>query len=241
MADLSFLQQIPGTVDKINRAYEEARKPRGYLGLSHAGHECKRCLWYMHNGYEGKSIEGRVLRLFQLGNVVEDQVVADLKQAGCTVTYQQREVVFTQENTRLIGHIDGIVKGLVEAPETAHLFECKSASKKKFDELLKLGSYELWNETYRWQIQFYLLGLGLKRAAVFVYCKDDSRLYMERIRVDKDATLAKLQSVFDAITSPIEPERLCPKADYYKAKWCSYHDECFCVKTNRTTVNDAWL
>lgn len=241
MADLSFLQQIPGTVDLINGAYETARKPRGYLGLSQAGHPCKRYLWYMHNGHIGKAIEGRVLRLFQLGNVIEDQVIADLRTAGCVVTDQQREVVFTQEKTRLVGHIDGIVKGLVEAPETEHLFECKSANKKKFDGLLKLGSYEQFNEIYYWQVQFYMLGLGLKRAAVFVYCKDDSRLYMERIRADKEATVEKLQSVFEAITSTVEPERLCPRADYYEAKWCDFHGICFgCADAVITEQNGLW-
>lgn len=240
MADLSFLQQIPGTVDAINRAYEQERKPRGYLGLSQAGHECKRFLWYTHKGEIGTQPDGRVLRLFQLGNVIEDQVIGDLAMAGCMVYHQQREVVFTQDGVTMVGHIDGIVKGLVESPETPHLFECKSASKKKFEELLKLGSYEQWNETYRWQLQFYMLGLGLKRAAAFVYCKDDSRLYMERIKLDKEATIAKLQSVFEAITSPIEPERLCPRADHFKAKWCPYYAQCFGESSKKSWGDDPW-
>jgi CRISPR/Cas system-associated exonuclease Cas4 (RecB family) len=227
MADLSFLQSQSGTVDLINLHYEQARQPRHHLGLSQAGHECKRNLWYTHKGEQEKDIEGRVLRLFQLGNVLEDQMIADLRACGMLVYGQQKEVTFTQGGVTLVGHIDGIVNGLVEAPSTPHLFECKSASKKKFDELLKLGSYEKWNPVYGWQVQFYMVGLRLKRAVVFVYCKDDSSLYMERIRVDKEATVERLQSVFEAITSPIEPDRLCKRADFYLAKWCPFHDQCF--------------
>ena len=239
MADLSFLDQIPGTVDLINRAYEKERKPRKHLGLSQAGHPCKRYLWYTHNGYQGKPIEGRVLRLFQLGNLLEDQVVADLSMAGVFVYHSQREVVFTQDGVRLIGHIDGIATGLAESPATPHLFECKCASKKKFDELLKCGSYAVWNEIYGWQIQFYLLGLGLKRAVVFVYCKDDSRLYMERIKADKKATVEKLQQVFEAITGDV-PERMCPREDYYKAKFCDYQETCFGCSVKPKSDNWRW-
>jgi len=240
MADLSFLHQQPGTVDAINRAYERARKPRGYLGLSQAGHECRRYLWYMHQGEIGEQPEGRVLRLFELGELVESQVIGGLSMAGCLVYHQQREVVFTQGEVRLVGHIDGIVIELVEAPNTPHLLEIKSASKKKFDELLKLGNYEKWNEVYRWQIQFYMMGLRLKRAAVFVCCKDDSRLYMERIKLDKQAATERLQRVFEAITSPLEPERACPRADYYKAKWCQHYAQCFGLSVPVSRGADPW-
>lgn len=226
MASLEFLQEA-GTLAKIDQAYVQQRKPRGYLGLSQAGHPCKRHLWYEHNGYESEPIDGRVLRLFQLGNLIEDQVIADLSLIGCLVYHQQREVVFTQDGVRLVGHIDGIVIGLHESPNTPHIFECKSASKKKFDELLKAGSYEKFNEVYFWQVQFYMLGLGLKRAAAFVYCKDDSRLYMERIKLRKQETVDRLASIFEAVTSPIEPDRLCPRADNYQAKWCKFKGVCW--------------
>ncbi len=227
MADLSFLQKQAGSIDAMDLLYEAQRKPRGYLGLSQCGHECKRFLWYTHKGYEGKLIEGRILRLFQLGNILEDQVVADLRACGFRLYHSQRSVVFTQDGIKLTGHIDGIINGLIEAPVTPHLFECKSASKKKFDELKKKGSYRKWNEVYFWQLQFYMLGLKLKRAAAFVYCKDDSRLYMERIKLDREATINKLNTVFEAITSPIEPDRKCPRADFYKAKFCDYYKICF--------------
>jgi hypothetical protein len=227
MADLSFLQEQPGTLDAINLWYESQRKPRHHLGLSQAGHKCKRYLWYTHNGHEGKSIEGRILRLFQLGNVLEDQVVFDLRACGFFISQSQREVVFTQDGIELRGHIDGIIEGLIESPATPHLFECKSASKKKFEELLKKASYRAWNETYYWQVQVYMLGLKLKRAAVFVYCKDDSRMYYERIKLDREATIDKLNNIFEAITSPVEPERACPRADNFEAKWCDYYKECF--------------
>lgn len=167
------------------------------------------------------------MRLFALGDAIERLVIGDLCMAGCQVYHQQQEVEFSQGEVRLVGHIDGKVIGLAEAPKTPHLFECKSAKLKKFEALLKLSDYRAWNEVYFWQVQFYMLGLGLHRAAVFVYCKDDSRLYMERIKLERQATIERLQRVFEAVTSPIEPERVCPRADDWQAKWCPYHDRCW--------------
>jgi len=240
MADLSFINAAPGTIDLINRHYEEARRPRHHLGLSQAGDECPRKIWFIHKGFQGKEIEGRVLRLFQMGNLIEDQVVADLRAAGMLVHDSQREVRFSQDGVTLIGHIDGIVHGLVESPATPHLFECKSANDKKFKELVKLGDYYAWNPTYGFQVQAYMLGLNLKRAVVFVYNKNDSSMYMERIRIDKEATVQKLNSIFEAITSPVAPDRICPRADFFKAKFCSYFDRCFGLAQGKAKVV-SWI
>lgn len=236
MADLSFLQAIPGTVDAINRAHEAARQPRRRLGLSQAGHECPRYLWYRHHGHAGDQPSGRVLRLFELGDAVENLIIGDLSMAGCLVYHQQRQVVFTQDGVRLEGHIDGIVRGLVEAPETPHLFEAKSSSDKRFRELLKLGSYEEWDEKYSFQVQAYMLGLNLTRAAVFVYNKNTSELYFERIRLRKEEIFKKLQHVFDVITGEL-PDRMCQREDFYKAKFCSFRNVCF---GDRAPVSDSW-
>lgn len=236
MADLSILYESQrGSTDLVDLCYEAHRVERDYLGLSACGAECKRHLWYVYQGRPQKPIEGRVLRLFQLGNIIEDQVVEDLTAAGFPVKDSQREVVFTQEEYILKGHIDGIVTGLIEAPKTEHLFECKSCSLKKFKELQKAiaehgktgPAYRQWNEVYYWQVQFYMLGLKLKRAAAFIYCKDNSELVLLRIKLDRQGTIDKLQSVFETIRSPIAPDRTCPRADFFKAKWCPHYHTCF--------------
>lgn len=241
MVDLTTVfEDVPSTIKSIDDQYEAFNEPRTHLGLSQAGHPCKRRLWYQHHGYIGEQPEGRVLRLFRLGDMIEDAVIADLILAGIKHWGSQDEVVFTQEGVRLVGHIDGKVLGLIEAPKTIHLFECKSANKKKFEELLKKGSYAEWNEVYGWQVQFYMLGLKLRRAVVFVYCKDDSRLYMERIKLDREATIKKLRSVFEAITSPVEPDRKCPREDFYQAKFCPFQADCFGKKKEPAKLEMPW-
>lgn len=226
MTNIAEVVNEVSTVKAVDLWYEADRKPRTRLGLSQCGHKCPRYLWYCHHGYSGEQPEGRILRLFHLGNLLEDQTIADLRATGCIVHSQQRQVNFEYEDIALTGSIDGIIEGLVEAPKTPHLFEHKTASLKKYNELMKKG-YREWNESYYWQVQFYMLGLKLKRAAVFVYCKDDSRLYMERISLDKDATIDRLRDVFRAISMDTEPERSCPRADWWEAKFCTFYGVCF--------------
>ncbi len=226
MANIAEILEQASTVADVDKFYVRGFKQRRRLGLSQAGHKCQRFLWYKHRGFDEPVPEGRVLRLFQLGNMLEDQTIEDLAQAGLTVHSCQKQVDFQYDDMELTGSIDGIVEGLVEAPKTPHLFEHKTCSKKKYEELLKKG-YRAWNDVYYWQTQFYMLGLGLKRAAAFVYCKDDSRLYMERIKLDRDATIERLQTVFEAIEKPSPPCRACPRMDHWEAKFCPFYEECF--------------
>lgn len=224
MSDLTTL--LPGTVEHINKHYEETNVARSRLGLSECGHKCPRYLWYAHHGTPAEQPDGRVLRLFQLGNILEEQTIRDLMDSGIAHYSCQKEVVFEDGDVKLTGHIDGIVLGLIEAPKTEHLFEHKTCSLKKYKELLKNG-YRGFSESYYWQLQFYMLGLGLTRAAAFVYCKDNSELYMERIKLDKGETTRKLIDVFAAIQQEEPPERVCPSAGWFEAKWCKYREECF--------------
>ena len=130
------------------------------------------------------------------------------------------------EPLQACGHIDGIIEGLVESKQP-HLFECKSSSEKRFNDLKKVG-YEKWDEKYRAQIHVYMLLLKLKRCLVWVENKNTSEVYTERISVDNEYAVVLLERVFNAIKGTI-PERSCPNSSWYEAKWCGYYNECFSI------------
>ena len=226
MVDLSNVigQGSPGKA--VEAYYYASQEQRGYLGLSECGHECKRFLWYRHHGYPSAQIDGRALRLFQLGNNIEDQAVKDLRSAGFMVTCRQKEVEFTFNGITLRGHIDGVIEGLVESSKP-HLLEIKSANDKEFKRLLKCGSYMKWHPKYYAQIHVYAMELELKRILAYVECKDDSRIYTERIKTNTEYAVNLLQDVFEAISKPEPPERNCPSPSWYIAKWCDFSEICF--------------
>lgn len=226
MADLTQIIRENMPVQAIDAWYEATNVPRTRLGLSQCGHKCLRFLWYKHHGYTGKTPGGRVLRLFELGNILEEQTIRELKTVGYTHHSCQKEVNLTLDGVTLTGHIDGILEGLLESSQP-HLFEHKTCSDKSFKNLDKCGSYREWNEQYWWQVQLYMLGLNLKRAAVFVYNKNNSELYFERIKFERQATLERIADVFTAIGQESPPERACPRQDWYEASWCDLKKICW--------------
>jgi len=217
-------QGSPGKV--VEEYYHSNQTSRDYLGLSEIGHECKRCLWYKHHGYTPSLIDGRTLRLFKLGDNIEDQAVLDLRNAGYTITDQQKEVKFDHNGITLRGHVDGQITGLLESKKP-HLWECKSANDKSFKNLLKCRSYKEWSAKYYAQVQVYALGLGLDNILVWVSNKNDSSLYTERIKLDREYAVTLLQDVFAAILMEDPPDRLCPSMSWYQSKWCDFSDVCW--------------
>lgn len=209
-------------INKIDASYENNRVERDFLGLSGCGHSCQRYLWYAYNKFKAKKIEGRILRLFKLGDIIEAQVRDDFIKAGYNITSDQKLVKFDWEDYSLSGHIDGIID--LGYP---HLWECKSANDRSFKKLIKLGSYKEWNEKYYAQVQFYMLGLDLTDSLVVVYNKNDSSLYCEKIKLDKDYAVKKLQTVFTTISSDALPLRCCHSEDYYEARYCDFKEICW--------------
>lgn len=225
MSNIAELINETSTVRAIDLYYEANRTPRRRLGLSQIGHKCKRYLWYKHQGYDEAPIDGRTLRLFELGNILEEHIALDLARIGVSITHRQYPVKFTLDDITLHGSIDGIATGLIESSQP-HLWECKTMNDKGFAKLLKDG-YEAYNEQYKAQVHAYMLGLKLNRAFVTVYNKNTSALYQERIALKKDWIVDRLNDVFRIIAMETEPERACPRADWFEAKMCPFYEECF--------------
>lgn len=224
--DLTEILNQDTPISRIDKYYEKQYEPRLRLGLSQAGHECNRFLWYKHNKYVEPDIpSGKLLRLFELGNKVEDLVINDLRSAGYTVTDEQKKVEFDWGNTKLKGSIDGLIYGVTSSCKP-HLLEIKSSNSKRFKQLQKQG-YEEWSDTYKFQIHAYCLGLGLQRILAVVYCKDNSELYTERISLDKEWITEKLEHVFEVISSDVMPDRKCPNKSWWKSRFCPMRKNCF--------------
>jgi len=212
--------------EKVLDAYYEAKnKPRNRLGLSQIGKACHRSLWYAYQGYEAKPIDGKTLRLFELGNIIEDHIVQDLRACGYSIAGLQQEVSIEHNGIKLFGHIDGLISELIESTQI-HLLEIKTANDKSFNELKKKG-YQAWKPEYKAQIHAYMVILKLKRCLVVVYNKNNSEIYTERINLDKDYITGLLIDVFNSIASKIPPPRTCNNETIFEAKFCNYKSICF--------------
>ena len=213
------------------RAAQEA--PNGVDRRSASG-RCIRERWATVRGLpldagKGFAESPKLLRIFRLGHVIEDEVVALLESAGYFIEDQQLEV----GEYPWIGHIDGVIHIGEDVPKRS-LLEVKSANAARFELLREVG-YQRWSEGYFLQLQAYMMHLpGIEDAVVAVYCKDTSELYFERVLFDVDVA-RRLEAESSLVTSESSTPPKKPKAatsQFCKfCKWCDRNAWCWSPAT----------
>lgn len=208
------------------------RKPRPYMGISMIGHECDRYLWLMFRWAVIPSFSGRMLRLFERGQLEEERFVKYLKSIGVDITHTGDDQAEVDFGCWVRGHMDGIIEGgLPEAPKKKHVAEFKTHNDKSFKELLKLGVKEAKPMHYA-QMQCYMLGEGTDRALYMAVNKNDDELYTERVRLDKDFAERMIRRGQEIAIEPFMPLGLSDDPTFYKCKMCPCHE--FCHLTRQT-------
>lgn len=216
------------TVKAIYEAYEQVpQQERTYLGCSTFGDDCDRALWYRFRwAIEPEKFDGRKLRLFQTGHREEARIIADLRSAGVGVievdsdTGKQWEV--SACNGHLGGHLDGVALGVIEAPTTTHVLECKTHNDKSFRDLLVKGVKKSKPGHYR-QMQLYMHLIKLTRALYVAVNKNDDNLYVERVRYDAKEGEALVKRAQRIIDTDVAPSKLYddPNArEAFVCQWC---------------------
>ena len=122
------------TLTAIYASYE-ARQGDGFrdhLGASIIGKSCARALWYDFRWVTPSRHSGRLLRLFETGQLEEDRMVRNLRATGATVLEVDpdtgRQFRVEAHGGHFGGSLDGVALGLLEAPKTWHVLEFKTHS-----------------------------------------------------------------------------------------------------------------
>jgi hypothetical protein len=216
---------------------EAAQPERPYLGMSAIGTSCARRLWYRFRWVKRTPFEARTLKKFRDGHSAEAMVVRQLQQCewldviACDPhTGEQRE--FKDFAGHFLGHSDGEITGIVEAPKTPHCLEVKATE--KIEELkaaiVEHGEKDAlrhWWPEYYAQAQCYM-GYGDYTRHFLVATTPGARDWVS-LRTDFD------KGVFHSLRSRAEfiifterpPERICPKASFFEAHWCEHAPVCF--------------
>lgn len=239
------------TIAAINAAVEAAEHRDFDMVVrgSSIGHPCERHLWLKFRwAHHPEEFDGRKLRLFHTGHVEEARMVAWLRMAGVHVeavdpaTGEQWEVAALDGHFK--GHLDGIATGLLEAPQTPHLLECKTHNAKSFEQLKRHGVAASKPEHVA-QMQVYMHLQGLTRAFYLAKHKDSDELYSERVRYDATQAitlLAKAERVKNA-ARPLP--RISDDPTYFlcKAFNCPSYDIChgpaFALRNCRTCLQSS--
>lgn len=222
---------IASLIDKQHEA--TAEHPRPHMGASQLGHPCDRWLWLSFRWAVFPKFPGRMLRLFRRGHMEEETIKKDLESIGVKFKNifhgNQDRVDF---GSHVSGSIDGIINyGVPEAPNKRHIAEFKTHSLKSFDKLEKEGVIKSKPEHYI-QMQIYMHGTGIDRSLYYAVCKNDDRIYTERLKYEKGIAERHIErgkrlALDDRMPPPISTDET-----WYQCRFCDAHE--FCHKTKQT-------
>lgn len=221
---------IESMIDKYHES--KAEPPRPHMGCSQLGHPCDRWLWLSFRWAVLPEFSGRMLRVFRRGRSEEATIISDLRAIGIDVRHvgcQQKRVDF---GCHVSGSLDGIIEsGVPEAPKKRHVAEFKTHNAKSFNELQKDGVEKAKPEHYI-QMQVYMHGTKIDRALYVAVCKDDDRIYSERVRYNKEVAEKAIERGKRLALDDHMPPPISTDPSWYQCKVCSAYE--FCHKTKMT-------
>lgn len=228
--------QIPVQEEPTLAAMKQAvmNKPdidRDYLGASAIGDECARKLWYSMRIKQGPSEN---IYAIEDGHRTEELIAERLRMVdGITLwTHDENGNQFSFEDGDFRGHVDGVIVGLIQAPKTPHVWECKCTStfkdfvkaKQKYGEKRAL---EKWNHLYYVQAQIYMHYLKLNRHYMTVASPGGRDIDSCRTEYQRDVALKYIDRAKKILSVDVAPERGYKDKTFYKCKWCPFSEECW--------------
>jgi len=194
---------------------EQNDRNRGHMGFSIIGDDDERKIWMNFYWCLRPDFGGRMLRLFDLGQRIEDQVVDYLtstKVIGVSpVDKDGKQYRASAFGGHFAGSCDGFVRKIPPNLEEIVLLEIKSANDKRFKELVKLQDYQGWSKTYQWQIHSYMGIFGVNRTLVVVVNKNNSEIYSELIDYNPSIWEQAQEKAHRLITSDVVPDGMSEK------------------------------
>lgn len=242
MAELNYTarNQTLLEIDRIEEAEQKKEEPRLYLGASEIGDECVRKLFYNFRGVSARFIQASGLKAINDGFRQEDIMASRLRKLPSIELHTvdpenpKRQIGFEFLNGHMRGNCDGIIRGIVEAPRTWHVWENKAVNDEKFDKLNKLidakgekSALIEWDYTYYAQAMIYMAGAGLERHYLTVESpggRRDTSCRTEFHRKDFELFVEKGRGIiFDNWNTPA---RMNDNPEYFKCKWCQHQKVC---------------
>ena len=220
------------TVKAIYKHYEDTKSDfrRAHLGASLIGKECERELFYTFRWCSDPRFEGRLLRLFENGFKEEARFVKNLRNIGITIYDKDPDtggqIYCNSFGGHYAGSLDGAAIGFPEASKTWHVCEFKSSNTKEFNKLVKDGIEKVKPLHYA-QVQQYMSWTGMKRAFYMVVCKEDDRIYAERVYFVKEVSDLLEAKAKRVIFADVPPGRIADDVDDFRCRFCDHRGVCW--------------
>lgn len=242
MANLSNIITTDLTLQAIDQDTEESertkiRKPP-YLGASTIGESCERKIWLAWRMAVVEKFTAMQLYRFEDGYHVENVIASRLgRVSGLTlrtidpVTGYQFSLVTASGHLR--GRVDGRITGLLQAPETEHIWEAKACDEKKVALLEKAKAehgekeaLKAWDMTYYAQAVLYMYGFGLTRH--YLTCSTPGARHTVSVRTNANNNFAKslIEKAERIKNAPNLPTGISDNPAWWQCKSCTFYALC---------------
>ena len=233
----SLSGQITALVDLGMQRLRSEEMPRDYLGASRLGVSCARALQYEFAKAPvdpGRDADGRLLRIFRRGHVMEDCMIDWLRAAGFDLRTRKAngdQFGFSAAGGRLQGHIDGVIVGGPEGFTYPALWENKCLGSKSWRDLEKSG-LAVSKPVYAAQVAIYQAYLELhEQPAIFTAVNADTmEIYTELVPFDA-ALAQRMSDRALTVISATEAGELLPRAfhdpTHFECRMCAWQDRCW--------------
>ena len=237
-------EHITGLIDRALAHERERQAPREYLGASRLGVTCERALQYEYThtpADAGRDFSGRVLRIFEVGHLLEDLAVRWLRLAGFdlyTRKAQGGQFGFSVAGGRIRGHVDGILNA---GPTDFGLgypaiWEFKTMNDKSWRDTVKHGVakskpvYAAQVAIYQAYMEANILGVAVNPALFTAINKDTQEIWFEVLPFEGGLAQRMSDRAVKVITATSAGEML-PRhtttPTHIECKFCSWQDRCW--------------
>lgn len=234
----SFVDPTLAAIDSAIVEKSRAEPARAYLGMSQIGKSCERELWFSFRWAVRAEFDAAALKRFDDGFRTEDVMAARLRMvAGIELhtvdaaTGDQFRV--SDHGGHFSGHMDGAIRGLLQAPKAWHVWECKAVNDDKFGKLGKLraehgekATLALWDPVYYGQAIAYMHYTGMDRHYLTATTPGGRQMDAVRTEADPIEGARIAAKAYRIITAAAPPTGISTNPAWFECKWCPAHALC---------------
>lgn len=233
-------------IDAVLEADQRSRYKQ-FLGLVNIGTDCERKLFYAFRWCGKSEFNADTLKRFEDGLAGEALQARRLRKVDGitleTIDGKGKQFGFYDFSGHLNGLMDGAILGILQAPQTWHVWEHKQCDEKKFMELEKSKAdfgekqaLQNWNSEYYAQAVMLMHYSGLERHYLTCSLPGGRSTTSVRTNSDPDTVKVLLSRAERLIFSDIAPSRTSDDPGWYKCRFCDFHSICHGRKEESTQL-----
>ena len=217
----------------IDKAYDREKREsrRQSIGASALGGACLAEISFAFRGFPETPPSAKLKRVFKMGHLIEDIVVADMKKAEISVFEVDgltgRQFAYHSHGNHVQAHADGHV----EYDGALRLLEIKSMNDRKWKECKKKGVCRS-HPRYQSQMQMMMGMSGIGSCLFVAYNKNTSEYLSEIVTYDEFEASAILDRIERVMRG--DAPKITDNIDDWRCRFCFQRGSCWLGELPKT-------